>query len=613
MKYLIIFFSLLVTSDLIVADMENLGCDPGWYDNNGYCYLFNNKKLVTRKQANTECSNQNAFLVRIESSDELTFVTQTLANMPSDGFWTDMSDLRFDGTGTGTGHWMWGQYEPIDNTTIKWNKYPTSNKLESCAAVNIQGKFVNDKCSRKMGYMCEIPQSPSTGCPFGWLISNNACFFFSDTSDPTQLLTWSQAKDACASKPLPTGITTPAKLLTVDDPSDSSYITNNLPEVAKTTATFWTGLTRQGNGWDWFNGDQYDPTFFQWAVEPDNIDNKEHCATILQSGLFSDQDCTKQYNYICRKDEETQNTDFFLGCDGWTRAGHKCYVFYDAPKTTWQDANNRCQKIGGSMLKIENLDEKSWLEWQMTTTDYRAYWTGMNDQQTEMLFRWADGTLANQSLINWDQEPNSWKGNEDCAVILNSGNYDDRKCEEQAPYICEANGQGITCPAGWIMRTNGDCYYFSMPNDTYSWSEASDLCHKKYAIKSGVPTTLLAVNDANEMAWVNSQLAKSKFSANGYWTSLNDRNNEGVWIYHDLFNDQHYDPKVIVWAGEPSDKTGNQDCTYVSDAGRYFDTQCNNKNGFICEKYALGQGAGNSVKAGFVLIFTMFIYTKIML
>ncbi|KAJ8316786.1 hypothetical protein KUTeg_004690 [Tegillarca granosa] len=352
---------------MIVADMENLGCDPGWYDNNGYCYLFNNKKLVTRKQANTECSNQNAFLVRIESSDELTFVTQTLANMPSDGFWTDMSDLRFDGTGTGTGHWMWGQYEPIDNTTIKWNKYPTSNKLESCAAVNIQGKF--------------------------------------------------------------------------------SYITNNLPEVAKTTATFWTGLTRQGNGWDWFNGDH------QWAVEPDNIDNKEHCATILQSGLFSDQDCTKQYNYICRKDEETR----------------------------------------------------------------------------------------------------------------------------------------ITCPAGWIMRTNGDCYYFSMPNDTYSWSEASDLCHKKYAIKSGVPTTLLAVNDANEMAWVNSQLAKSKFSANGYWTSLNDRNNEGVWIYHDLFNDQHYDPKVIVWAGEPSDKTGNQDCTYVSDAGRYFDTQCNNKNGFICEKYALGQ------------------------
>lgn len=42
---------------------------------------------------------------------------------------------------------------------------------------------------------------------------------------------------------------------------------------------------------------------------------------------------------------------------------------------------------------------QSWLEWQMTTTDYRAYWTGMNDQQTEKLFRWADGTLANQSLM----------------------------------------------------------------------------------------------------------------------------------------------------------------------------------------------------------------------
>lgn len=28
------------------------------------------------------------------------------------------------------------------------------------------------------------------------------------------------------------------------------------------------------------------------------------------------------------------------------------------------------------MLKIENLDEKNWLEWQMTfSKDFKAYWT----------------------------------------------------------------------------------------------------------------------------------------------------------------------------------------------------------------------------------------------
>lgn len=174
----------------------------------------------------------------------------------------------------------------------------------------------------------------SDSCPPSWLAANGACFFISDTSDPTQLLTWQQAREVCTAKQVPKGFKTAPKLLTVDDPNDSYYITNHLQEVAKTTATFWTGLIFSGNNWVWFNGDQYNPNFFKWTAEPDNIDNKEHCATILQSGLFSDQECSKQYNYICRQFEQRDNTDFFYGCDVWNRAGHKCYIFYDAPKTT---------------------------------------------------------------------------------------------------------------------------------------------------------------------------------------------------------------------------------------------------------------------------------------
>lgn len=108
-----------------------------------------------------------------------------------------------------------------------------------------------------------------------------------------------------------------------------------------------------------------------------------------------------------------------------------------------QDVNTRCQSMGSSMLKIENLDEKNWLEWQMTfSKDFKAYWTGMNDQKQQKLFRWVDGTLANQSLIRWNQEPNSWLGNEDCAVISNSGIYNDMGCMTEAPFICEVKGNG---------------------------------------------------------------------------------------------------------------------------------------------------------------------------
>lgn len=49
---------------------------------------------------------------------------------------------------------------------------------------------------------------------------------------------------------------------------------------------------------------------------------------------------------------------YYFGCGGWNRAGHKCYIFYDSPKTTWSDARTRCQSIGSDLLKVENMDEK---------------------------------------------------------------------------------------------------------------------------------------------------------------------------------------------------------------------------------------------------------------
>jgi hypothetical protein len=40
-----------------------------------------------------------------------------------------------------------------------------------------------------------------------------------------------------------------------------------------------------------------------WAVEPDNLAGKEHCAVLKMNGKLSDQDCSKTMNFICRKPE----------------------------------------------------------------------------------------------------------------------------------------------------------------------------------------------------------------------------------------------------------------------------------------------------------------------
>ncbi|XP_060063615.1 C-type mannose receptor 2-like [Ylistrum balloti] len=577
-------FLLLAAFSAVFGDTVDLGCDPGWYPSGGYCYLFNTNKRVTHQEAADECNDYLATLVRVESAYEKAFLGDTLPQFTSDGFWTDMTDLRFDGTATGTGVWEWGGYEKVNMSTISWEHYPTSNSKDSCGAINIQGFFQNWKCDQRLGYICELDVGRYTGCPFGWMFGTDTCYYFSNTSDPSQLLTWTDAKAMCASKV--SGNAT-GKLVTLDRTTDAAYIVNEMPEIANSTMMYWTGLVKKATSWAWDSGDPFSNGFFTWAKEPDHINNDEHCAVLKTDGKFSDQNCNKLMNFACRLGTTTQNTDYYMGCNGWTRAGHKCYMIYDGPKSTWADANKICTTLKGRLLKVESLDERDWVEWQLTDESHpNVYWSGLNDQATEGTYRWADGTLANSSLIRWNQEPNSWFGDEDCAGIRQDGNYNDRDCFLQAPAICEYNDN--QCPQGWIAWTSTTtvCYYITAANQTFTWDEANTFC-KNLAQPNKMEPTLLAVNSQAEMTFINNALANQPLNPKSWWTGLNDIKYEGIWSYPTPSNNPA-NMAVVPWNSEPNDKLGNKDCVMLAWAGRYIDIKCKAKIGFICEKLPIG-------------------------
>ena len=64
---LVIFTVIIIPTN--AADVA-LGCDEGWYYNNGYCYLFYNTRMVTWQQASDECDRYDSSLLYFDDLNE---------------------------------------------------------------------------------------------------------------------------------------------------------------------------------------------------------------------------------------------------------------------------------------------------------------------------------------------------------------------------------------------------------------------------------------------------------------------------------------------------------------------------------------------------------------
>ncbi|XP_030267291.1 CD209 antigen-like protein C isoform X1 [Sparus aurata] len=96
---------------------------------------------------------------------------------------------------------------------------------------------------------------------------------------------------------------------------------------------------------------------------------------------------------------------------GWERNGPQCYYF-STDQLTWEQAREKCQQIGGALVKIESEDEQSFLmqtlRHKMTEKEDR-FWIGLTDSVTEGTWLWPDGTPLNKSLTFWRKgEPDNW-------------------------------------------------------------------------------------------------------------------------------------------------------------------------------------------------------------
>ncbi|XP_052802071.1 macrophage mannose receptor 1-like [Mya arenaria] len=573
---------------------QPLGCDIGWDQYGTNCYLFIADKWVTYDQTISECNKYDSSPIWFDTQDELTWVKGKFNTYPSGAYWTNLNDRPpFGGPkAPGNGIWKWGKFTQPKPNIVQWNKSPANDGMNACGGLNAMTNMADVDCASKQGYLCNIEITAAGGkCQDGWVPTSTDCYFISNTSDLSQLLSWNDAKARCVS------LATGSHLLTIDDPNDRDFV-SVLPALSNNVngpILYWTGLQYLTGKWQWFNSATFNQAYFQWVQEPDNVANMESCAVVRPNGKFSDRSCSVNQNFVCKKPQAYADTTLNNGCGSWIRAGQKCYQFFSDPKKTWSDAKAMCQSFNGDLINVKNLDLKVWLQEQMMDpSNEMSMWTALNDRDNEGKFVWSDGTPLDPNTIAWNSEPNDYKGDEDCGTIHADGTFNDLSCTAWfASPLCELdNVQGCPRKGGqWVSRSADsgagyDCYLFgnfSSIDVQMTFSEAQSFCRSLAPSGNQIPQ-LFILDTKEEQQFINEQLrGLTADPFVGFWTQLTDSGNEGYWTWG---GNQLIDTSLVNWAKEPSSLTADTDCAQVYFSAYFQVRRCSDKEGFICERSA---------------------------
>ncbi|XP_071835522.1 uncharacterized protein [Apostichopus japonicus] len=114
-----------------------------------------------------------------------------------------------------------------------------------------------------------------------------------------------------------------------------------------------------------------------------------------------------------------------------------CYVSMDTPMT-YDEASTHCGKLDqGSLVKLDPAPQVMETI-QKITTKYSRFWIGLDDTQTEGVYRWTTDstTLDDQNRIKFRSYNNE---DLDCVVMDGRGNFKLKDCNDRFYVTCETD------------------------------------------------------------------------------------------------------------------------------------------------------------------------------
>ncbi|RUS72270.1 hypothetical protein EGW08_019971, partial [Elysia chlorotica] len=422
-------------------------------------------------------------------------------------------------------------------------------------------------------------------CPGGWLTAGSGttmtCYrlYSGQRKNFNQAHSFCQGQGGYIAKDLTSAIHNKIKRYIINAAKSSTHPTS-----------FWLGLTdlnKNGGPWTWVGGPNLG-AFKYFVSTPRNTPNKQDCVYVSTSEpqvkWHVTNNCGANRAVICQRDFNavvaTTKRPPRVNCPrGWTaNQGLKtCVRLYSQPKT-WSDSRTACQSQGGDLVVIKNGQTNSWVN-GLVSNQKGIYWIGLHDRQKENQFEWLDSDLK-ATFTYWNQnEPNNYRGNENCVALLGTRNnkWNDADCNGKNRYICQRSpGELIApasrnCGAGWEDVPNSDiCYQFNA--ERLSWLDARSECQQN----GGDLATIANVQEAFYLS------GRSSWSLSVWppFLGANDRATEQGWQWVDKSAFA-----FLNWDVRQPNNAHNSDCVaMVKKSGAWDDFPCQSRYGYICEK-----------------------------
>ncbi|KAL7976611.1 hypothetical protein Chor_008560 [Crotalus horridus] len=304
-------------------------------------------------------------------------------------------------------------------------------------------------------------------------------------------LTWDEARKSCQQQH--------SELLSINKLYEQAYLAGL---TQNSEASYWIGLNNPDfdSGWQWANDQPL--RYLNWAPGSPSLETGKNCGLMQgRNGKWANSLCEKKCGYICKrmnssKQASASSSDDLkpVKCpDGWVGYAKHCYHL-NRDRKTWKDASVSCQKDGGHLLSIHDIEEYSFVFSQLGYKPTDNLWIGLNDQKTTSYFEWSDGTTVR--FIKWQKGEPTLISNvqEDCVTMSGENGYwADHFCEEELGYICKKEASEFLpgtdetpdtkCQKDW-KRYGFYCYLIGKTPGTFS--EAKTSCETNQGFLSSV-------------------------------------------------------------------------------------------------------------------------------